>query len=128
MMIFGVNRACFRTLYFLMRKALNPAKSKVSTLNSKEKRKLLKLCEENNNKSPDILTAVVMTSDRLEAVEIAEFYFDLTHEKFTFKSYDSWARSLTLPSELYFVFKRKKDLGRFVRTVCKERPQAEVVY
>ena len=40
---------------------------------------------------------------------------------------DEWERSVRPPVELYFVFKRKRDQGRFARKMSREYPEREVV-
>ena len=90
-------------------------------------KQLKALMEHNNSLSPEILSAVIAVNDRIDAVVAAELYFGITGKEFPFKSYDAWARSLKLPAELYFVFDRKKEQGRFVRSMSKELPKVEVI-
>jgi len=88
--------------------------------------KLMKLAEENNAKSPDILTAIVTSDNRYEARRIACIFEEVTGDELPF-DLDEWQRSVRLPAELYFVFKRKKDQGRFVRKMSQEFPEMEVL-
>ena len=87
---------------------------------------MLKLLEENNLKSPDILTAVVNAGSQLDAYRIASIFEEVTGDDLPV-NLDEWERSLKAPVELYFVFKRKKDQGRFVRKMSREFPETEVI-
>ena len=87
--------------------------------------RLLKLLEENNLKSPDILTAVVTADSRMDAYRIASLFEEVTGDDLPV-NLDEWERSVKAPVELYFVFKRKKDRGRFVRSMSREFPEIEV--
>lgn len=85
-----------------------------------------KICELNNALSPDILTAVANARTAAEAYGIAGVFEDTTGEDLPFPL-DEWRLRVKAPVELYFVFKRKRDQGRFVRTISKEFPEVEVI-
>ena len=40
---------------------------------------------------------------------------------------DEWRKSVRPPVELYFVFKRRRDQGRYVRMMSREFPETEVI-
>lgn len=86
----------------------------------------MKLAEENNAKSPDILTAIVVAESQMDAWRIASIFEEVTGDDLPV-NLDEWERSVKAPAELYFVFKRKKDQGRFVRKMSREFPETEVV-
>ena len=88
--------------------------------------RLMKLLEENNLKSPDILTAVVMVSSQMEAWQTAMIFEEVTGDDLPW-NLDEWEQSVRPPVELYFVFKRKRDRGRFVRRMSREFPDVEVI-
>ena len=87
--------------------------------------RLMKMAEENDKKSPDILTAVVNAGSQLDAYRIASIFEEVTGDDLPV-NLDEWERSLKAPVELYFVFKRKRDLGRFVRKMSLEFPEKTV--
>ena len=89
--------------------------------------RLMKLAEENNAKSPDILAALVTAESQLDAYRIATIFEEVTGDDLPV-NLDEWERSVKVPVELYFVFKRKKDQGRFVRRMSREFPETEVVF
>ena len=89
--------------------------------------RLMKLAEENNLKSPDILTAVVTADSQMQAWRIATMFEEVTGDDLPF-NLDEWERSVQPPVELYFVFKRKRDQGRFVRKLSREFPEKEVIF
>ena len=95
------------------------------TAEASRKIRLLKLMEENNQKSPDILAAITVANSQMEAWRIAIIFEEVTGEDLPFYL-DEWERSVRPPVELYFVFKRKKDLGRFVRMMSREFPDNEL--
>jgi len=86
----------------------------------------MKLAEENNTKSPDILTALVVAESQMDAWQIASIFEEVTGDDLPV-NLDEWERSVKVPVELYFVFKRKKDQGRFVRKMSREFPETEVI-
>lgn len=86
----------------------------------------MKLAEENNAKSPDILTAIVVAESQMDAWRIASIFEEVTGDDLPV-NLDEWERSVKAPVELYFVFKRKKDQGRFVRKMSREFPETEVL-
>lgn len=88
--------------------------------------RLLKLLEENNLKSPDILTAVVIANSPTEAWRMAVIFEDVTGDDLPV-DLDEWRKSVRPPVELYFVFKRRRDQGRYVRQMSREFPEAEVI-
>ena len=78
--------------------------------------------EENNDKSPDVTSAIVTVSTRSEAYATARIFEEVSCEDLPFEL-DEWQRTIAkLPVELYFVFKRKRDLIRFLKEVRKELP------
>lgn len=87
--------------------------------------RLMKLLEENNLKSPDILTAVVTARSQMDAWRIASIFEEVTGDDLPV-NLDEWERKVIPPVELYFVFKRKRDLGRFVRKMSLEFPEKTV--
>lgn len=87
---------------------------------------LLRLCELNNLKSPDILSATLMAHTKFEASEIVAIFEETTGEEVPFAQ-DNWLRTVTLPVGLYFVFKRKRDLSAFAKMVRKKFPEMEVI-
>lgn len=87
---------------------------------------LRKLCEVNNALSPDILTAITVAESQMEAWRTAVIFEEATGEDLPF-NLDEWERSVRPPVELYFVFRRKRDRGRFVRTISREYPEKEVI-
>ena len=86
----------------------------------------MKLLEENNLKSPDILTAVVVAESQMDAWQIAAIFEEVTGDDLPV-NLDEWGRKVKVPVELYFIFKRKKDLGRFIRKMSREFPDTEVI-
>lgn len=96
------------------------------TKDAMQRLRLLKMAEENDKKSPDILTAVVNARSQLDAYRIASIFEEVTGDDLPV-NLDEWERSLKAPVELYFVFKRKKDQGRFVRKMSREFPEMEVI-
>ena len=90
--------------------------------------RLLKLLEENDQKSPDTFTAVVTAWSPMEAYGIAGIFEEAAGEDLPFPL-DEWRLTLKhgMPVELYFVFKRKRDLGRFIRKMSQEFPDKEVI-
>lgn len=89
--------------------------------------RLVKLLEENNAKSPDILTAIVTANGQMEAWRIATIFEEVTGDDLPW-NLDEWERSVRPPVELYFVFKRKKDRGKFIRRISNEMPEKEILY
>lgn len=87
---------------------------------------LKKLLEENNLKSPDILTAVVMAKNPMEAWRMAVIFEEVTGDDLPV-NLDEWHKSVRPPVELYFVFKRRRDQGRYVRQMSREFPETEVI-
>jgi hypothetical protein len=72
-----------------------------------------------------------MTAEtQMEAYIMVGHYLDISNMEIPFEDWgltiDTWERSLKPPVELYFLFKRKKDLGRFVRTMSREFPEKEL--
>ena len=91
------------------------------------KRALRKLMQENNAKSPDILTVIVTATTQLDAYRIAGIFEETTGEELPFEL-ESWQRSIrSLPVELYFVFQRKRHLMRFVQNIRKEFPEIKMI-
>ena len=86
----------------------------------------MKLLEENNLKSPDILTAIVTAKSQMDAWRIASIFKEVTGDDLPV-NLDEWERSVKAPAELYFVFKRKRDQGRFIRKMSREFPKTEVI-
>ena len=93
--------------------------------------RLKKLLEENNLKSPDIPAAVVTANSQTDAYTMLGIYLDISNVEVPFEDWgltaDTWVGSLKSPVALYFLFKRKKDLGRFVRKMNREFPEKEVI-
>ena len=93
--------------------------------------RLAKLLEENNAKSPEIPASIVTARTQMEAYSMLSIYLDISNVEVPFEdwglSIDSWNRSLKPPVDLYFLFKRKKDQGRFARKIGREFPDAEVI-
>lgn len=83
---------------------------------------LRKVLEFNNTLSPDILTAVTVAESQMEAWRTAVIFEEVTGEDLPF-DLDEWGRSVRPPVELYFVFRRKRDLGRFIRKMSREYPE-----
>ena len=81
--------------------------------------RLQQLMEENNAKSPDIMTAIATTETQWDACQIAGIFLDCTGYKLPF-SFETWQRTVKAPVELYFKFERKKDLMKFLKTARKE--------
>lgn len=81
--------------------------------------------EVNNTLSPDILTAVTVAESQMEAWRTAVIFEEVTGEDLPF-DLDEWERSVRPPVELYFVFKRKRDQGRFIRKMSQEYPEREI--
>lgn len=81
--------------------------------------------EENNLKSPDILTAIVMANSPMEAWRAAVIFEESTGDDLPV-DLDIWRKSVRPTVELYFVFKRKRDQGRYVRRMNREFPGKEV--
>jgi hypothetical protein len=90
-----------------------------------ERIRLQKLMEENNAKSPDIITAIAYPETQWEACQIAGIFLDCTGYKLPF-SFDEWQRTVRIPVELYFRFDRKKDLMRFLKSTRKELPHIAI--
>lgn len=86
-----------------------------------ERIRLQKLMEENNAKSPDIITAIATPETQWDACLIAGIFLDCTGYKLPF-SFDEWQRTVKAPVELYFRFDRKKDLMKFLKTARRELP------
>lgn len=90
----------------------------------------MKLCEANNALSPEIHTAVLTAESQMEAYVMVANYLDISNMEVPFEDWgltvDAWVKSLKPPVELYFLFKRKKDLGRFIRKMSREFPDATV--
>ena len=89
-------------------------------------RSIRRICALNNEKSPDVVTAVMNAESQLEAWRTAVIFEEVTGDDLPF-NLDEWHRSVRPPVELYFVFKRKRDRGRFVRMVEREFPGTEVI-
>lgn len=89
-------------------------------------RSIRRICALNNEKSPDILTAIVRVDDIFQAAEIVSFWETSTGEELPYNR-DRWARTVVLPVELYFLFKRRRDLNRFVKMVSKEFPKVKII-
>ena len=87
---------------------------------------LRKVLEFNNTLSPDILTAVTVAESQMEAWRTAVIFEEVTGEDLPF-NLDEWERSVRPPVELYFVFQRKRDQGRFIRKMSREYPEREVI-
>lgn len=81
--------------------------------------------EFNNSLSPDILTAVTVAESQMEAWRTAVIFEEVTGEDLPF-DLDEWERSVRPPVELYFVFQRKRDQGRFIRKMSQEYPEREI--
>ena len=92
-------------------------------------KKLRLLLEENDLKSPDILTAIITVNNVNDAYSLVGVYMQVTKTEFPFENLnaDSWCRNLKLPAELYFKFKRKKELVSFVRLTRKEFPNMPII-
>lgn len=88
--------------------------------------RLARLLEENNLKSPDILTAAMTAKSPSEAYRIAGIFEEATGEDLPLVS-DEWRKTLKTPVELYFVFDRKRDQNRFVKMMGREFPNTEVI-
>ena len=88
--------------------------------------RLLKLLEENNLKSPDILTAIVTANSQMEAWRMAVIFEEVTGDDLPV-DLDEWHRLVRPPVELYFVFQRKRDQGRYIRKMSREYPETEVI-
>ena len=93
--------------------------------------RLMKLCEANNALSPEIHTVVAAAKTQMEAYTMLSIYLDISNVEVPFEDWgltvDTWERSLKPPVELYFLFKRKKDIGRFTRKMSREFPDTEVI-
>lgn len=81
--------------------------------------RLLKLLEENNSKSPDILTVVVEAKSTMEAWQTTVIFEEVTGDDLPV-NLDEWRKLVRPPVELYFIFKRKTDLNRFIKRLGKE--------
>ena len=90
-----------------------------------ELRRLRLLMEENNAKSPDIMTAIATPETQWDACLIAGIFLDCTGYKLPF-SFDEWQRTVMAPVELYFKFDRKKDLMKFLKTVRRELSHIDI--
>ena len=84
------------------------------------------LCEANDALSPELLTAVMVAESQMDAWRIAVIFEEVTGDDLPF-NLEEWERSVRTPVELYFVFKRKRDRGRFVRRMSREFPDMEVI-
>lgn len=91
------------------------------------KRQLRKLMEENNAKSPDILSAIAYPETNWDACLVAGIFLDCTGYKLPF-SFDEWQRTVKAPAELYFVFARKKHLISFLKQTRKEIPTLKILF
>lgn len=93
--------------------------------------RLMKLCEENNSRSPEIIASVVTVQSQMEAYSMTAVYMDISNVEIPFEDWgltvDTWVKSLKPPVDLYFLFKRKKDAGRFVRKMSREFPEIKVI-
>lgn len=93
--------------------------------------RLMKLCEANNALSPDIHTALLTADTQMEAYIMVGHWMDISNMEVPFEDWgltiDTWVKSLKPPVELYFLFKRKKDVGRFVRKMSREFPEKEII-
>ena len=83
--------------------------------------------EENNQKSPDILTAIVTADSQMEAWQMATIFEEVTGDDLPW-DLDEWERSVRPPVELYFVFSRRRDQGRYVRRISREMPNKEIFF
>ena len=90
-----------------------------------ELRRLRLLMEENNAKSPDIITAIATPETQWDACLIAGIFLDCTGYKLPF-SFDEWQRTVKAPVELYFKFDRKKDLMKFLNSTRRELPHIAI--
>lgn len=90
-----------------------------------ELRRLRLLMEENNAKSPDIITAIATPETQWDACLIAGIFLDCTGYKLPF-SFDEWQRTVKAPVELYFKFDRKKDLMKFLKSTRRELPHIAI--
>ena len=89
------------------------------------------LLEENNAKSPDILSVIINAQNRIEAYQIAAVYEDVIGDQVPLPDWElaleKWQRTIErVPVELYFLFKRKKTLIQFVRQLRKEFPDIQM--
>lgn len=91
------------------------------------KRQLRKLLEENNLKSPDILTVLAYPETNWDACLAAGIFLDCTNYKLPF-SFEAWQRTVKTPVELYFVFDRKKLLMNFLKQMRKELPTLKLIF
>ena len=101
-------------------------------IRQKRREYLLQLqVEENSKKDPGILSMTMMAKSQMEAYIMVGHYLDISNMEPPFEKWgltaDSWRKSLKPPVELYFLFKRKKDLGRFTRKISRELPEVEVI-
>ena len=62
----------------------------------------------------------------MDAWRIASIFEEVTGDDLPV-NLDEWERSVKAPVELYFVFTRKKDQGRFIRKMSREFPEKEVI-
>ena len=90
-----------------------------------ERIRLQKLMEENNAKSPDVISAIAKPDTQWDACQIAGIFLDCTGYKLPF-SFEEWQRTIKAPVELYFRFERKKDLMKFLKTARRELPHIAI--
>lgn len=87
--------------------------------------RLQRLLEENNAKSPDVITAIAKPENQWDACLIAGIFLDCTGYKLPF-SFETWQRTVKAPVELYFLFSRKKDLMKFLKKARRELPHIAI--
>ena len=91
------------------------------------KRQLKKLMEENNAKSPDILSVTAYPETNWEACQIAGIFLDKTDYKLPF-SFEAWQRSIKAPVELYFAFEKRRQIMQFIKETRKEFPRIKLIF
>ena len=87
---------------------------------------LRKLCELNNEKSPDIPTVTVFAETPAQAWRIAGIFEEITGEDLPLLT-DSWRKTLQTPVGLYFVFRKIRQKNRFIKKMEREFPETEMI-
>ena len=90
-----------------------------------ELRRLKQQMEENNAKSPDVITAIATPETQWDACLLAGIFLDSTDYKLPF-SFEEWQRKVRAPVELYFKFERRRDLMRFLKVARRELPHIAI--
>lgn len=83
--------------------------------------------EENNAKSPDILTALAYPQTNWDACLVAGIFLDVTGYKLPF-SFDEWQRTVKAPVELYFVFEKKRQMMNFLKQTRRELSDLKIIF